>query len=183
MTKISAQIISLMIASSLGLPLAAQADAISPGICDTGKTYSKEKPDVSFYGTGMAGRMNEAMALRFTGDQNVHEGKYDEAIRKLAKAVQLDPEDPGGHMLYARAMSAKIRYAKGRVSVDLVDRALEEWRLLWHHDSDYSEQFEAKMQVLHLSRLEHTLKRQAKHDAKIAEKAATQLSTSQPGEL
>jgi hypothetical protein len=144
----------------------AHADAISPSIKETSANYSDEKPNSTFYGTGIAGRMSEASALRFQGEQDTHEGTYDSAIRKLAKAVQLDPGDPSGHLLYARALSAKIK--SGKVTEKELDTALREWRLLWHHDSDQNEQFEAHMEARHLGKVAKALERRLKSEQKLA---------------
>jgi tetratricopeptide (TPR) repeat protein len=132
---------------------AAFADAISPGIRDSGEVYSSEPPETSYYGTGEAGRLSEASALRFSGDQLFHEGKYDQSIEKLSKALQLDPGDPDGHILYARSLSAKIKRSKTVPDGVLVNRAIDEWKLIWHHDADAVDQAEAKAQAKYLVRL------------------------------
>jgi len=155
----------LVVASCLCCNSAANADVISPNISSTtdpDRPYSEEKPDVAFYGSGVAGRMSEASALRFQGERDTDDAKYDPAIRELAKAIQLDPGDPTGHLLYARALSRKIRSHKN-VTPELVAQAISEWSMLWHHDADYSEQFEAKMQAHKLNKLAKEMRREAKH--------------------
>ncbi|HEY9720188.1 MAG TPA: hypothetical protein V6C69_22100 [Trichormus sp.] len=158
----------LVVALSLYCICPTQADVISPQISSTtdpDRPYSEEKPDVSFYGSGGAGRMSEASALRFQGERDTDDAKYDKAIHELAKAVQLDPGDPTGHLLYARALSRKIRAHKN-VSQELVANAINEWSLLWHHDADYSEQFEAKMQTRKLIKLAKEMRKEAKWQKK-----------------
>jgi len=142
---------------------AALADVISPQIhaVDPDRPYSNEKPNTAYYGTGVAGRMSEASALRFQGERDTDDGKFDVAIHELAKAVQLDPGDPSGHVLYARALSRKIK-AHAHVTPDLVATAIGEWKLLWRHDADYSEQFEARDETRKLTKLAKVMQKEAK---------------------
>lgn len=104
--RAKAPLIALLMAWHCLAPQA-WSDAISPSIKETSQTYSNEKPDRAFYGTGIAGRMSEASALRFRGEQETQDGDIDLALRQLGKAVQLDPGDPTGHLLYARALSKR----------------------------------------------------------------------------
>jgi hypothetical protein len=136
------------------------ADSISPGIRDDGQSYSEEKANSSFYGDGEAGRLSEASALRFQGQQSIHDGKLDLAIKQLAKAVQFEPGDPQGHILYARAISAKIDKSGSAPSLVMVNRAIDEWKLIWHHDADCFDQTEAKSQAKRLTRLAKVLLKQ-----------------------
>ncbi|MBC7996428.1 MAG: hypothetical protein IAF58_00685 [Leptolyngbya sp.] len=139
------------------LPGIALADAISPNITSGGKVYSEERPQKDFFGTGMSGRLSEASYLRFTGEHSFDDGDVETAIKKLGKAVHLDPNDPTGHVLYARAMTSKLnqQLRKGTPAVDkeLLSECLEEWKLLWRHDADTSEQMEAKGQARRLMRV------------------------------
>jgi len=163
--------ISLLILIALGsaCPMG-YADAISPSIKETDQQYSSEKPDRAFYGTGIAGRMSEASALRFRGEQETQDGDIDLAIRQLAKAVQLDQGDPEGHLLYARALSKKIHIGKN-VSPQQVQDAIAEWKLLWHHDADHGEQFEARGETKKLIKLAKQLdKRGISNDRQVASK-------------
>lgn len=122
--------------------------------------------------------MTEASELRFRGEQQTADGELDDALRNLAKAVQLDPGDPTGHLLFARALSRKIREGKD-VTPRLVQVALAEWKLLWHHDADQTEQYEAKMEALRLSRVSRALNRRLKKQeklgvhAQVAQKSST----------
>jgi hypothetical protein len=136
-----------------------QADSISPAITGDGRSYSKEAPNEAFYGSGMSGRMSEASALRFDGEQDTVSQKYDAAIRKLAKAVELDPNDPTGHVLYARALSKKIDATKGKVPLATIEEAIEEWKTIWHHDADVFEQWEGHKQVRHLDKVAKAIKK------------------------
>lgn len=139
-----------------GIFEAALADAISPHITSGGKVYSEEKPNREFFGTGMSGRLSEASHLRFTGEQALDDGDLSTALKKLSKAVQLDPGDPTGHLMYARAMTSKINRAlkKGQeVDAELMSDCIEEWKLIWRHDADTSEQAEAKAQWRRLARI------------------------------
>ena len=158
---------------------AANADAISPAIRESGTKYSSEKPNKAYYGTGVSSRMTEASELRFQGEQDIEDAKFDDAIRKLAKAVQLDPGDPEGHLLYARALTKKIDTGKG-VTQDMVAKAKGEWGLLWHHDADYSEQFEAKMSSRHVAKVAKALAKQAKRERKQSQIAAANRTTNNP---
>lgn len=155
----------LFFSISLILPLLAPinpccADAISPSVNGDGQVYSKEAPNASFYGTGMSGRMNEASALRFEGEQDTASQKYDVAIRKLAKAVQLDPSDPTGHVLFARALSQKIVTSKTAISPDMVNQAIQEWKMIWHHDADIMEQMEGQREVRRLKKIAKAVEKQ-----------------------
>lgn len=131
----------------------AQADAISPRINDGGRDYSTEAPNSAFYGAGVAGRLAEASALRFQGEQDTVNGAYDDALPKLAKAVQLDATCPDGHLLYARALTGKIKTSKEPPDRRMLDLAIHEWKLLWHHDADFGDQVEARRQAQSLGRL------------------------------
>lgn len=158
------------IGTALGLlviyPIDVMADTISPHINDDGTVYSTERPNSSFFGTGISGRMNEASTLRFSGEQDLADLKYDDAIRKLAKAIQLDPGDPEGHMQYARAMTAKIlKSIKGgnqNVDVDLIDRCRAEWKMLARHDADMLNQYEAGTNLRRMNKLAKAMKKAEK---------------------
>lgn len=132
---------------SVSVPLPAMADSISPSITDGGKVYSTEKRDSAYFGTGSTGRLSEASYLRFMGDQQMSDGNVDEAIKSLAKAVQLDTPDPVGHVMLARAMTRKLKSNKGEINWELYGQCLDEWRLIAKHDADHQEQFEARMNL------------------------------------
>jgi hypothetical protein len=132
------------------------ADAISPHITSGGKVYSEERPNREFFGNGMSGRLSEASHLRFTGEQAYDDGDLPLALKKLSKAVQLDPGDPTGHFMYARAMTAKInRDLKKGVPIDqeMMTDCIDEWKLIALHDADNFEQAEAKSQWRRLARI------------------------------
>ena len=139
---------------------ASMADSISPGIRDDGQTYSEDPPNSSFYGDGEAGRLSEASALRFQGQQSIRSAKLDLAIRQLAKAVQHEPDDPQGHLLYARAISAKIYKSDAAPSLVLVNKAIDEWKLIWRHDADSFDQSEARKECKKMTRLAKVLLKQ-----------------------
>ncbi|MBK9144355.1 MAG: tetratricopeptide repeat protein [Candidatus Melainabacteria bacterium] len=130
------------------------ADAISPNINTSDKVYSREKPRSSFYGTGVSGRMSEASALRFEGDQLTIEGKYEEALKLLTKAVQLDPQDPTGHLFLARALTGKLKGQDfSTLDEKLLSRCFEEWTLIRRHDADHENQYEAKKNLRFIKRV------------------------------
>lgn len=150
----------------LKLP-AAMADVISPSISDDGETYSNEPSNAAFFGKGISGRLSEASYMRFAGEQGILEGKFSEAYQRLSKAVQLDPGDPTGHVMLARAMTAMLRKQKlEELDRDLLAKTIKEWKLIQRHDADISEQFEAGANLRKLSRLVKLLK---ERDAKINE--------------
>ncbi|HNB24835.1 MAG TPA: hypothetical protein PKZ32_20610, partial [Candidatus Melainabacteria bacterium] len=125
-------------------------------ITSGGKVYSEERPNKEFYGSGMSGRLSEASHLRFSGEQAYDDGDLSEALKKLSKAVQLDPGDPTGHFMYARALTAKInRDLKKNEPVDqeMLTDCIDEWKLIARHDADISEQSEAKAQWRRLARI------------------------------
>jgi len=128
------------------------ADAISPAITGDGKQYSKDLANSAYFGSGISGRLTEASTLRFEGEQETASGNHDVAIKKLRKAVQLDPADPTGHILYARALSAKVRSSQSP-DPSLIAQAIEEWKLIWHHDADLLEQVEGRRESRALSKL------------------------------
>lgn len=157
--------ISVAIVLTAIYPIGALADTISPRVNDDGAVYSTEAPNSSFFGTGISGRMNEASTLRFSGEQDLADLKYDDAIRKLGKAVQLDPGDTEGHMHYARAMTAKIsRMVKKGEPVDpeLLDRCRAEWKMLARHDADMLNQYEAGMSLRRVNRIAKAIKKAEK---------------------
>lgn len=133
------------------LPVA--ADSISPNINDGDKVYSSEKPNSAYFGKGMTGRLNEASTLRFTGEHYISEGEHDEAIKVLNKAVQLEPDYPEGHMLLARAMTAKIKKTRSKPDLTLVKQALDEWQLLSLHDAYYEDQLEARTNIAMIKKI------------------------------
>lgn len=148
-----------------GIFAAASADTISPNITSGGKVYSEERPNKEFFGSGMSGRLSEASHLRFTGEQALDDGDLPLALKKLSKAVQLDPGDPTGHVMYARAMTTKINRTlkKGeKVDADLLDDCIAEWKLIWRHDVDSSEQAEAKAQARRLVQIAKLMNPQEK---------------------
>ena len=144
----------------------AGADPISPHVTDRGRVYSNESPNSSFYGTGMSGRLSEASALRFEGEQDLHTDNIEEAIRKLGKSVQLDPGYPPGHVLYARAITAKFYAKQDAIDEALLRRCIDEWKLVWHHDADQFEQEEAKGQARKLMHIAKALEKKKKVQAK-----------------
>jgi hypothetical protein len=149
------------------------ADVISPEIKDKGNVYSKEKADTTYYGNGIAGRANEAMMLRFEIERMVQDGEYELALPKARKACQLDPGDPECHLLLARVMTKKFYAQEGAIDEKLLKECLYEWLLLWHHDSDQSEQLEAKLQAKRMLKIARALDK--KHQAEFQAKMAARL--------
>lgn len=143
---------SLVASQSVLSVVPAFADATSPRIKRTEKVYSKERPDTGYFGTGQAGRLTEASSLRFQCEREMLDGNIDEALRLSAKAVQLDPGDPGTHLLYARALTAKF-YSKDDIDEKMLTKCYEEWMLISRHDSDQEEQAEANVQAKRLRKL------------------------------
>lgn len=144
----------------------ALADDISPQISNRGKSYSKEAPNTSYFGTGPAGRLTEASYLRFQGQADLDNENIAGAMAKLSKAVQLDPGDPEGHLLYAKVLTAKFYASQGAIDEKLLARCLQEWQLIWHHDADPSEQAEAKWQARKLQKIAKALDKEKKDKAK-----------------
>ncbi len=143
-----------------------RADNISPHVSAAGRVYSKEPPNSAHYGTGISGRMTEASELRYLGEQDLNSGDLDDAVRKLGKAVQLDSGTPTGHVLYARAITAKFYANKGEVDEKLLRDCLYEWRMLWRHDADQLEQQEARAQAIKLGKIARALAKKKKETAK-----------------
>ncbi len=156
------------------LPGASQADPVSPHIGDGGRTYSLDAPNSTFYGTGVGGNMTEASELRFEVERLVQLRRYEEAIVKAKKAVQLDPADPQTHLILARALTKRFYAKQGQVDEKLLSECLVEWRLIWHHDADQIEQTEAKWEARKLDRIARTLakeKLQKEKDQQVAKAA------------
>ena len=170
---IGVSLASAMVALS---PLAVFADAISPSIKDTGKKYSTEPPKADYYGTGIGGRAMEAMDLRFQVERALQDAEWDIAISKAKKATQLDPADPGTHLLLARAMTKKLYTNKGPVDEKLLRQCLYEWTLLWHHDSDQWDQLEAKNESKRLARIVKVLDEQKLAEQQAREQAKEALA-------
>lgn len=157
--------ISAVLISAAIYPFGVSADTISPHVNDDGTVYSTEAPNSSYFGTGVAGRMNEASTLRFSGEQDLADLKYDDAIKKLAKAIQLDPGDTEGHMQYARAMTAKIARSikkKEQIDPELIARCKAEWKMLARHDADMLNQYEAGTNFRRVSRIAKAIKKAEK---------------------
>lgn len=155
-----------LLLSQLLLALPAGADAISPKIKQTEKKYSTERPYASFYGTGPAGRLTEASALRFQAEKELADNNIEEALRISGKAVQLDPGDPGTHLLYARALTAKFYSNEGDIDEKMLAKCHEEWLLIFRHDSDQEEQQEARVQVKRLQKIAKGLAKKRAIDEK-----------------
>lgn len=160
-------LVSLVIPSSLLTAIPAAADYVSPHIEDKGYSYSKEAPDKAFYGSGPAGRMCEASMLRFEGEQDFDEHRTEDAVRKLSKALSLDPGDPTTHLLFARALTAKFYATKGPVNERLLQDCLAEWKLIWRHDADSLEQREARLQAKQLIHIARALQKTREEQAEL----------------
>jgi hypothetical protein len=165
-------VVTVITTSFSALPV--YADAISPQIKDKGHVYSKEKPDVEMYGTGIGGRAMEAMALRFEVERMLQDGEFEKAIPRAKKAVQLDPGDPMAHLLLARAMTRKLYTIEGPVDEKLLTECLMEWNLIWHHSADQFEQVEAKNEARRLMRVARVIakKKKMEFEARLAAREA-----------
>lgn len=150
---------AILIATAIS-PCAVYADAINPHIRDHGKVYSSDKPNTTFYGTGVGGRAAEASELRFEIERDLQDGLIEAAVIKAKRAVQFDPSDPETHLLLARAMTRKFYMKKGEPDVKLLKECLYEWNLLWHHDSDQSDQMEAKREAHRMIQIAKTIDKQ-----------------------
>jgi hypothetical protein len=139
------------------------ADSISPQVKDTGSIYSDATPDESVYGNGAGSELTEASVLRFEGEHKLRQRKYDEAIDKFLKAVQFDPSDPQSHVLLARGLTAKIMHSKTLPESKTLKMAIDEWKLIWHHDADQTDQAEAKTQARLLSKLSKSIEKNEIH--------------------
>lgn len=149
------------------------ADAISPHVDGSNIQYSGEPVNAAFFGTGPAAYLTEASQLRFQGAEDTRSGKPEQALRKLSKAVQLDPGDPEGHLLYARALSAKIKASPNDAStLPLVYKALDEWKMLWHHDADQFDQTEAKNEARRLNKIAKSIIKQEHSNHGISQEEA-----------
>jgi predicted Zn-dependent protease len=137
------------------------ADAISPNIREQ-ETYSEEAPNQSFYGNGPGSQLTEASALRFEAEQKLREGKLEQALKKVSKAVQFDPGDADGHILLAKILTAQITRSKTIPDQQTLQRAINEWKLIWHHDANQIEQYEARSQARRLIKLSKAIEKQQK---------------------
>ncbi len=142
---------AILFSAVYGAP--ANADSISPNIGDTGKVYSTETSDSAYFGGGIGGRLSEASHLRFKGDHFISINDFDSAITVLLKAVQLEPGYPEGHLLLARAMTAKIKRSKDAFDWELFNHCMDEWKMLSKHDADFGEQLEARSNMATLKKL------------------------------
>lgn len=173
--KHSAQVLVALVTLSLLNSLPSQADTISPKIDDEGATYSQEVPNAAFFGKGAGGRMSEASYLRFTGEQCLLERRYKDAYKAMNKAVQLDPGDPTGHVMLARAMSGLVRTKSGAIDEDMLAKCIKEWKLIAYHDADLTEQLEAKGQLRRLTKIAKAIKKE--RELKEQQEAAQALAT------
>jgi hypothetical protein len=160
----------------------ALADVISPSIgSENGgedENYSNEPSNVAFFGKGVSGRMSEASYKRFAGEQGLLEGKFEEAYKNLSKAVQLDPGDPTGHVMLARAMTGMLRKQKiADLDRDLLAKTIKEWKLIARHDADLTEQLEAGANLRKLGKVVKVLK---ERDAKINEESDKAMVAGKP---
>lgn len=168
--------VSPLVAGQYWLASPAYADDISPGVKGSGKTYSKDAPDTSYYGTGIGGRLEEAAMLRFQIDRALQDANFDQAITKARKACQLDPDTPDNHMLLARAMTKKLSTQGGSIDRKMLMEAMSEWNMLWHHDADQDDQWEAKMNYMRLHKTAVALARRKQAEEKEREKAKLALA-------
>lgn len=169
-------LVVVSLAACIITPTSVYADAMSPSIKDTGKTYSKEHADYEYYGTGIGGRAMEASMLRFQIDRLIQDGMYEKAMVKARKACQLDPSDPENHLLLARAVTKRLASLTGPVNEKLLAEAMTEWKLIWMHDADNTEQSEAKYNYVHLKRVAMGIEKKKKMEAKEREKAKHALA-------
>lgn len=147
----------------------ASADVTSPMIKDRGRKYTEEKPLTSYYGTGAAGRMTEASELRFQAESLFTAGEWEKAIPVAKKAVQFDAGDPSGHLILARALTAKFYQQKGAIDEKLLTECLREWQLIRYHDADPTEQWEAGMAAKRLIKIARALEKEKKERMRIEE--------------
>ena len=52
---------------------------------------------------------------------------------------------------------------RGRIIFHITKEAIDEWKLLWHHDADQSDQVEAKNQAKILGRLAKSIAKDKTH--------------------
>ncbi|MBX9880016.1 MAG: hypothetical protein K2Y22_16280 [Candidatus Obscuribacterales bacterium] len=177
MKKVNNKIAAAIAVSLLAFQvLPAYADSISPRIKKGTKQYSSERPESSFYGTGPAGRLTEASNLRFLAEKELADSNIDEALRVAGKAVQLDPGDPGSHLLYARALTAKF-YSNEDEKVDekMLAKCYDEWMLIYRHDSDQEEQQEARVQAKRLAKIAKGLAKKKELEEKNRKEAIAEV--------
>lgn len=158
------------------IPSGVYADVTSPSIKDRGKKYTEERPNTTYYGTGIGARAMEASELRFECERALQDGRVEEALVKSRKAVQLDPGDPGGHLFLARAMTRKLNMAKGEVDEKLLTEVMTEWKMLWQHDADAGEQLEAKMSYMRMLRIAKGLAKQRQLEDKARQRAREEIA-------
>jgi len=155
----------LLVLSFLSLSLLAKqpalADLISPHITAADEIEDPVTPNAELYGTGVGGRAAEASTLRFEGERLSDDGHYEQAITKLAKAVQLDPGDGTTHVLYARAMSGRLKNqirTTGSIKQEDLVAVLREWKMILRHDADAIDQSEAKAELRTLAKVQKRLR-------------------------
>ncbi len=156
---------SLLVLPLLTLSLLAKqpalADLISPHITAADEFEEPVSPNTDYYGSGVGGRAAEASTLRFEGERLADDGHYEEAIKKLSKAVQLDPGDGTTHVLYARAMSGRLKNqvrTTGSIKQEDLMAVLREWKMILRHDADAIDQSEAKAELRTLAKVQKRLK-------------------------
>lgn len=179
--KIALLAVSLAVIPALSFA-PAYADVISPGIKDTGKLYSEEDANTSYYGTGIGAIQTEASMLRFDIERALQKNRLEEAITKAKKCTQLDPSDPINHILLARALTRKFYAKQGTIDEKLLAEALYEWKLIWFHDADQHEQAEAKANARRLMKIAKALAKEkefkAKQEMLAREEAKKQMASS-----
>lgn len=65
-------------------------------------------------------------ALRLEGEQSIRFGNMDRAIMVLQRAVELEPKDLEGRLLYAEALEKKLRHQKER-DPKLYNYVIKQW--------------------------------------------------------
>lgn len=165
-----------LVAATISSGAPVYADSISPAIRSSGKTYSKEAPDSAFYGTGIGGRAMEASALRFEIERLLQDAEWDKAIAKARKACQLDPGDPESHLFLARGLTKKLQTTNGAVDEKVLAEAMAEWKLIWLHDADQTEQTEGKFNYMRMLRISRALAKQKKIEMAERDKAKQALA-------
>ena len=148
----------------LGLlcPQVVKADVTSPRIQDKGKKYTTEKADSSWYGTHSSGRLVEASELRIQIESMLADGDWEKALPKARKAVQLDPGDPQGHIMYARILTQKFYQTKGEPDEKTLIECMHEWEMIRRHDADPTEQWEAGNNVKRLQKIARAIEKERK---------------------
>lgn len=89
-------------------------------------------------------------ALRLQGEQAIRIGNFRRAIQVLQKAVQMNPQDMDGRVLYATALEKKLISQKKR-DPRLYNYVLKQWTFVFKHSEFPDQKIQGRNHLINLA--------------------------------